>query len=270
MKFIGNTLSIAAALVVVLAFFGYHPISIQKGDNRTPNILPDNRDPDTRRPLLRRPLLPLIQPKDMPSFEAGPKYPTFENHNSASGEEPAVDYPEEEWIKNIGSKLGDHAGMCVFSSFEMMMIWHGFEDFRGFRNWCAERYPGGGYPDKLDKLIDAYCAAKHIDKPQIIQYVGDNPMFLQQAIENGFMPCTTLAHSPRYGPNPISHMVNCVHLTDHNGAIMDNNFKDFEWQEGREQFLAKLKYRDPNNGRPVYWAVIVVAPPPPPPPKRVR
>ncbi len=270
MKFIGNTLSIAAAMVVVLAFLGYRPSGLATGGDGTSPAIPKSRPDDNRKPLIRRPLLGPkgeVVAEEMTGQRSNPEPKYFENHAGPSGEDPQVDFPENEWIKNIGSKK-DGAGMCVFSSFEMMMLWHGLEDFRGFRNWCAERYPGGGYPDKLEKLLDAYCKAKGIERPQIIQYVGDNPAFLEQALSNGWMPCVTLSHSPRYGSGSISHMVDAVHLTPSNGAIMDNNFKDYEWWPSKDKFMAAIKYRDPNNGRPVYWAVAVKAPGPPPIPKR--
>lgn len=257
MKFTDITLALIAALVFILAFLGYRPNS--------PNAKDDTSSKDTRKPIIRRPILPIlpIRPK---TFEGEEKHVVFENHNSPTGEEPWVDFPENEWIKNIGSKL-DGAGMCVFSSLEMMFLWHGMEEFRGFRNWCAEHYKGGGYPDKVNQLLEAYCKAKNIQKPLIIQYVGDNSDFLEKALGNGWMPCCTLSHSKRYGPAPISHMVNCVQLTPKTGAIMDNNFKDYEWWTSKEACLTAMKYRDPNNGRQVYWGVVVVAPGPPPPPK---
>lgn len=262
MNWIEKSLSIAAAAVVVLAFLGYQPAN----NNNSMKPAPD--ESSKRKPLLRRPLLPWRNPGDY-TAEAAPvlDHPDFENHNSPAGEEPAVDFPEKEWIKNIGSEKGSHAGMCVFSAFEMMMLWHGVEEFRGFRNWCAHNYEGGGYPEKLDKLVTEYCRIKGLEKPLLIQYVGDKPGFLEQGLNNGWMPCCTLSHSSRYGPKPISHMVNCVQLSDKNGAIMDNNFKDFEWWTSKEACLAALKYTDPNNHRQVYWGVVVVAPGPPPAPK---
>ena len=75
-----------------------------------------------------------------PAFAAGPAAP--------DGTEPQIDYPDDDWLKNVGSRL-DGAGMCVFTSFEHSCRWAGLDEFRGFRDWCAQRYPGGGYPEKL-------------------------------------------------------------------------------------------------------------------------
>jgi hypothetical protein len=91
------------------------------------------------------------------------------------GEEIACDLPGKEHIKNIGSRV-DGAGMCVFSSIEMAAVWQGIDSFRGFRDWCATHYPGGGYPAKVDQLIAAYCKAKQIDPiPAYVQYEGRDP-----------------------------------------------------------------------------------------------
>ncbi len=188
------------------------------------------------------------------SFAASPVAP--------DGTEPQIDYPDDHWMKNIGSRK-DGAGMCVFTSFEHTCRWAGLEEFRGFRDWCAANYPGGGYPEKLYKLVKAYCQAKNIpaavfdpDK-QMIQYEGGKPDLLEAALANNLLPCVTLYHSPRYGGGTIYHMVNCAHLDAKNGAILDNNFQPLEWAD-RETTLRRCKL----NGQ--LWAVVVLFPGPPP------
>ena len=171
---------------------------------------------------------------------------------------PQVDFPSEQWIRNIGSKV-DGAGMCVFTSFEMACLWAGLEEFRGFRDWCAAKYPGGGYPEKLAQLIDAYCQAKSIKKPLVIQYTGSDPDFLKVGLKNGWMPCTTLYHSPRYGSGVIYHMVCCAHLDGTDGAIQDNNFQPLEWATEAET-VNRIKLKGE------YWGVLIVSPGPPPSP----
>jgi len=173
-----------------------------------------------------------------------------------NGLEPQIDFPDPQWMKNIGSKV-DGSGMCVFTSYEMMCRWAGLEEFRGFRDWCAGKYPGGGYPEKLDRLIQAYCKEKGIKTPTTIQYEGGSPELAQVALKQGLLPCVTLYRSPRYGRGTIYHMVNCAHLDDHNGAILDNNFQPLEWAS-RDETLNRVKL----NGK--LWAVVIVADPPPP------
>lgn len=166
------------------------------------------------------------------------------------GTEPTVDFPDSQWMRNIGSKL-DGAGMCVFTSFEHAARWTGLEDFRGFRDWCAQHYRGGGYPEKLAKLVEAYSKAKGFPAPAVVQYEGADPSFLERALRNDWLPCVTLYSSPRYGSGRIYHMVNCPHLDSARGAILDNNFRPYEWAS-RDETLRRVKL----NGR--YWAVAIV------------
>lgn len=136
-------------------------------------------------------------------------------------EGPQVDFPSREWMKNIGSRL-DGSGMCVFTSIEMAAIWSGIEEFRGFRDWCAQNYPGGGYPEKVDKLIAAYCNAKGISNPGYSQHEVSSTEVLVKALKSGRMPAVTLYRSPRYN-GVIYHMVNSVHWDEKYAATMDNN-----------------------------------------------
>lgn len=172
------------------------------------------------------------------------------------GAEPQIDFPDGEWMKNIGSRL-DGAGMCVFTSFEHSARWAGLEEFRGFRDWCAQRYPGGGFPEKLQKLIDAYCKAKGITPPTVIQYEGESTAVIEAALKQGLLPCNTLYSSPRYGRGTIYHMTNIAHLDEKSGAILDNNFKPLEWAD-RQTTVGRMKLR----GK--LWCVVLVAAGPPP------
>jgi len=85
------------------------------------------------------------------------------------GETLTVDLPANQHIKNIGSRI-DGAGMCVFTSVEMAANWSGLAGWRGFCDWCAQHYPGGGYPQKLDSLIRAYAKARNLPVPRFLQY----------------------------------------------------------------------------------------------------
>lgn len=179
----------------------------------------------------------------------------FAGPAAPDGTEPAIDYPEDQWLKNIGSRL-DGAGMCVFTSFEHSCRWAGLDEFKGFRDWCARNYPGGGYPEKLQRLIDAYCKAKGLTPPVVIQYEGGSTEVLEAALRNGYLPCTTLYSSPRYRGR-IYHMVNCAHLDAQRGAVLDNNEQPLEWAD-RATTLRRMKL----NGK--LWCVVVLAGTPPP------
>jgi len=188
---------------------------------------------------------------------AGPAY---------QGDEVACDLPPAEQMKNIGSKI-DGAGMCVFTSFEQMARWHGLTDFVGFRDWCAANYPGGGYPQKLDKLVQAYCKAKGIAVPTYIQYEGPNPEeILQQCDKTARLACITYGYGPRY-PGTIAHMTNCPKFGNAWAVCLDNNFPEttenlntLEWMTPAE-LVTRIKH--PSGAA---WVVAMVAPSPPPVP----
>jgi hypothetical protein len=189
--------------------------------------------------------------------------PSFVNGRSNSGEELACDLPDHEQFANVGSRL-DGAGMCVFTSFEMACRWHGLEEMRGFRDWCAARYPGGGYPEKLDQLVRAYCKAKGIKPPLYVQYEGPVPGPLLQACDQtGRLACMTYGYSPRYGNGTIAHMTCCPKYSGRFGVCLDNNFigsDHYEWMS-RDELVKRIKWP---NGRA--WLVVLLAPSPPPVP----
>lgn len=181
------------------------------------------------------------------------------------GIEPQADYPREkgQWIENIGSKL-DGAGMCVFSSFEMMCRYHGVESFRGFRDWCAAKYEGGGYPTKLEKLVADYCKAKGLKEPGWWQFEGPldakTASMIRSYMRSGRMACTTLYFDDRYGGQKIYHMVNLPHFDEKAFAILDNNFNDaYQWST-----LAQAPKKLADNSR--IWVVGLHEPGPPPVP----
>lgn len=184
---------------------------------------------------------------------------------SPPAEGPQVDFPTWEWMRNVGHEK-DQAGMCVFTSFEHAARWAGFEEFRGFRDWCAKTRNnpdgGGGYPEKLYALVKKYCQAKGISPAvfdpdrHLIQYEGPSPEILEAALRNGWLPCVTLYSSPRYGRGTIYHMVNCAHLDGSVGAILDNNFQPLEWAS-RQETLQRVKLKGS------LWCAVLVRPGPP-------
>lgn len=179
------------------------------------------------------------------------------------GRVPQVDYPQGEWIKNIGAKRAPHYGMCVFTSFEMMCRWHGMNEWRGFRDYVSDNDPegGGGYPSKLAAWVKKYADYKKIPEPEWWQYEGPNFAYAADALKCGRMTCTTLTRSPRYR-GPVAHMV-CMAAWDANGyfAVLDNNGDDnYDWGKLGEA----PRWLESGGGR--IWLVGVLAPPPPLPP----
>lgn len=209
-------------------------------------------------PPKRKPLLPVREEGDGPADSVGAA------PNAPDGTEPEIDFPDAQWMKNIGSRL-DGAGMCVFTSFEHSMRWAGLEEFRGFRDWCAQKYPGGGYPEKLAKLVKAYCSAKNIsrevfdpdkDMVQIDASSAQAVELIEAALRQNLLPCVTLYYSPKRYGGRIYHMINCAHLDGKQGAELDNNFRPLEWSN-RAECIRRMSL----NNR--LWAVCVNKPGPP-------
>lgn len=198
------------------------------------------------------------QPDKKSSWIAGAVY---------DGVSITCDLDDEQQMKNIGSRL-DGAGMCVFTSIEHAARYQNLEQMRGWRDWCAQNYRGGGYPTKVDQLLKAWWAAKKIDPIPYLQYEGTAPEdLLNLCNKTNRMVCITYGYSPRYGRAGIAHMVNGV-LYDKYGVVLDNNFpgqKNYEWMLPNE-FVKRMRAEP--SGRPgPAWIFIWTTPGAPPPPK---
>ena len=164
-------------------------------------------------------------------------------------------------MRNTGGS--DGSGLCVFTSIEHAARWHNLEVLQGFQDFMRKR-PGGGYPSKVDKMIDAICAERHLPKPKYIQVESNDLEILKLACRTGHMPSVTYGFSPtkRYGGQKISHMVTLLHATEKWFCVLDNNFpKTWEWMSPAE-FLRSYK-----DGSGTGWCVIFLGPGPPPAPK---
>ena len=161
------------------------------------------------------------------------------------------DLPALEHMKNTGGS--DGAGLCVFTSVEHCARWQNEESLRGFQQKMRKE-PGGGYPEKLDRMMARYCP-----NTAYLQYTGADSSLLKLALHTGRMPAVTYGFSPRYG-NRIAHMVNLVHFSDRWACILDNNFPGedkYEWMKPAE---FERRWTLGNGG----WAVFLLNPPPPP------
>ena len=82
-----------------------------------------------------------------------------------------------------------------------------------------KKEPGGGYPDKVDRMI-----AKYGKGAAYLQYEGKDPAILRAALATGRLPCVTYnGHEPHYGGS-VAHMVTLPHLSEKWACISDNNF----------------------------------------------
>lgn len=174
-----------------------------------------------------------------------------------------IDLPASQQTKNVGGS--DGAGLCVFTSIGHAARWQSVSTLENFRDYMR-KYPGGGWPQKVDQMIEKISNESKVQKPEYIQVQGGRETLdiLKAALESGRFPAVTYSKSPtgRYGGQRISHMVNIVHMDSNYVAILDNNYLDpkdaaFEWMS-IDQFLQT--YTAGRSG----WSVILLDPGPPP------
>jgi len=202
--------------------------------------------------------IPNIKPApiDEPKCPDGPWDPygklTVGGPTSPSGKEVECDLPLSQRTKNVGGR--DGAGLCVFSSIGHAARWQNEKRLVDFQKQMTKE-PGGGYPEKVDRMI-----AKYGKGTPYIQYEGRDSTILKLALKTGRMPSVTYdGHDPHYSGS-IAHMVNLIYLDDQEACILDNNFIDeLVWMSTKE-----FSERWTGDGG---WAVILLAPPPPPPPR---
>jgi len=168
--------------------------------------------------------------------------------------EVQCDLPVSQRTKNVGGR--DGAGLCVFSSIGHAARWQNENRLVDFQKEMIQE-PGGGYPEKVDRMI-----AKYGKGTPYLQYEGHDPTILKLALRTGRMPSVTYdGHDPHYRGS-IAHMVNLIYLDDQQACILDNNFigeNELVWMSAQE-FIGRWT----GDGG---WAVILLAPPPPPPPQ---
>lgn len=167
----------------------------------------------------------------------------------------ACDLPADMRQHNVGGK--DGAGLCVFTSIEHAARW---QNEPGLANFQAQmrKEAGGGYPEKVDKMITKYGPGT-----QYLQYEGTDTNILKLALETGRMPCVTYnGHDEVHYKTTIAHMVNLVYLDDDWACILDNNYvasNELVWMSAAD---FKSRWTGGSQG----WAVILLHAPPPPPP----
>lgn len=175
----------------------------------------------------------------------------------------ACDLPADLRQKNVGGR--DGAGLCVFTS-----IMHSARYQNERRLWDFQtqmkKEPGGGYPEKVDRMIEKYGSGA-----QYVQHQGGDLEFLFRALQSGRMPSVTYSgRDPHYGRQRVSHMVNLVHLdppgsSPRLAAVLDNNYvgeTQLVWMTAAE---FQDRWKDMSGG----WAVVLLSPPPPPVPRNL-
>lgn len=177
------------------------------------------------------------------------------------GNEIAIDLPGELHLKNAGGS--DGLGLCVFTSIAHGARWQNVALLENFRDWM-KKYPGGGWPQKVDQMIAKIAKEKGEPLPEYLQLQGGREILdvIRVAIDSGRMVQVTYSRSPtgRYNGAKISHMVSLVHLDSKWACILDNNYPgvdSLEWMTV-DQFVETF-----TNGRAGWAFVLLDAPPPP-------
>lgn len=184
------------------------------------------------------------------------------------GTELQCDLPAQLHLKNKGGR--DGAGLCVFTSIAHSARWQNVPLLEDFRDWMTQ-HPGGGYPEKVTKMIAQIAKEKGQPVPDYLQVESGDLDIIRKACASGRLPAVTYSKSPsgRYSGQRISHMVSLVHADEKHFVVLDNNYvtppgQAYEWLTPAEFKSAYVH----NRGREsAGWAVILLAPPPPPPPK---
>lgn len=172
------------------------------------------------------------------------------------GRRITCDLPDSQHLRNVGGS--DGAGLCVFCSTEHDARWQNVPVLTGFRDWMR-KYPGGGYPSKLDKMIAQKCREAGVPVPPYLQHTGGDVAFLESVLKtNRYVAVTYAGKDGVYYRDVIAHMVNLVHLDSRWAVVHDNNYPGKYLWLPRAEFVARWKA---NSGG---WAVALLAPPPPP------
>lgn len=164
---------------------------------------------------------------------------SFINGLTNDGVNITCDLPAAQQMKNIGSKLDD-AGMCVFTAIEMAARYAGLEQMRGWRDWCAAKYDGGGWPDKVDQCLADWFKEKGLAPIPYLNAQGLDKTKVRELLslcnKTRRFASFTYGYSPRYGQY-IQHMSNVVMFSDKYGVVLDNNFigeNKYEWVQTDE------------------------------------
>ncbi len=209
---------------------------------------PPPHDPNKPSPPVPDPLAP---PKPWGPEQAAGR-PQLGSKVSPDGKVEALDLPESEKKRNVGGS--DGAGLCVFTSIEYCARWQNERRLFDFQKQMRQEL-GGGYPEKVDKMMKKYAPG--------VPYIQDTSKdyeLIKLAVQTGRMVGVTYDGKDPHYSGSIAHMVTLAWADDTWVAITDNNFpKDNEhvWMSVPE-FMKRF-----GDG----WCVILLAPPPPPVPR---
>jgi hypothetical protein len=167
-----------------------------------------------------------------------------------------TDLPAELRKANISAR---GLGCCVFRSGDHAARLQGVEALYGWPEWMVSKgIAGGGYPEKVDKLLPQIAKDRGLPVPAYAQHVGGNAEWLELALKTGRMVCVTYDGRDDFYRSSIAHMVNLVYLDADRACILDNNrVTVYVWMT-RAEFLSRWK------GTGGGWAWCLLEPPPAP------
>ena len=120
-----------------------------------------------------------------------------------------------------------------------------------------ERRPGGGWPEKVDRMLKAYADEARTYLPAYYHVYGLKSVdTIRKALERGHMVCVTWGTDySHYSGQTIAHMVNAVYLDDQWGAIVDNNFPNEVLWVRRPTFENYMAWTG-RRGNDGLWAIV--------------
>jgi hypothetical protein len=175
-----------------------------------------------------------------------------------------IDLPKPLQLRN---KVGiDRKGLCVFTSLNHSAYWHNILLLESMRDDMT-KYPGGGWPQKVDQMIKLFAKQKGVPVPDYIQVQGADIEVLKLACKTGRCPAITYSYGSRY-PGQIAHMVTLLAAAAGKGpdgkgwyCVLDNNYPaTYAW-------LSEAEFRRTYSPGGRGWCVIFLSPGPPPCPK---
>jgi hypothetical protein len=167
-----------------------------------------------------------------------------------------TDLPAELRKANISAR---GLGCCVFRSGEHAARLQGVEALYGWPEWMVEKgIAGGGWPEKVDKLLPQIAKDRGLPAPSYAQHTGGDATFLELALKTGRMVCVTYDGRDDFYRSSIGHMVNLVYLDGERGCILDNNRVGVYVWMTRAEFLSRWK------GSGGGWAFVLLDAPPAP------
>jgi hypothetical protein len=149
----------------------------------------------------------------------------------------------------------------VFRSIDHAARYQSIAELVELPEWMVRSgIPGGGYPEKTDRIIAQRCKELGRPVPDYIQHTGGDAEFLERTLATGRIVSVTYAGRDNRYRGPIDHMVNLVYLDSAAACILDNNYVGAYLWMSRDEFLTR--WRDRGGG----WAIAFMASPPPAPP----